>query len=257
MQTSENELVRTIGSNMKQLSLDKAIGSKTKSFLLSCALVILCTSHCASLALSKLPPHAGYHGESADPKRPFFEGWYLRITTPNEESIALVFHVFDSHTKRPTLRKGVGMQVITPVGTVVVESPDVSTFRADSHELDLRNFFPNNDYFRLTSNRVSGRASSSLIGSIQTVEFDVDIVPKIGWGGGPDDKQFSTAGWLAAFPVFEPHYQVLISKGLASGSLSITGRNGSRLDFDLNNSVVYLEKNWGMTRERERIYMEV
>ena len=33
------------------------------------------------------------------------------------------------------------------------------------------------------------------------------IAPKLGWGGGSEAKQYSTAGWLAALPVFEPHYQ--------------------------------------------------
>lgn len=55
----------------------------------------------------------------------------------------------------------------------------------------------------------------------------------------------STAGWLAAFPVFEPHYQVLISKGRASGSLSVQGRDGKDVIYDLNDATVYLEKNWG------------
>ena len=39
----------------------------------------------------------------------------------------------------------------------------------------------------------------------------------MGWGGRLGDKQYSTAGWLAAFPVFEPMYQVVMAHGLASG----------------------------------------
>ena len=33
-----------------------------------------------ALALNKLPPHAGYHGTGANPQKPFFEGWYMRLT---------------------------------------------------------------------------------------------------------------------------------------------------------------------------------
>ena len=77
------------------------------------------------------------------------------------------------------------------------------------------------------------------------VEYDFDIFPQIGWGGGPDARQYSTAGWLAAFPVFEPHYQVLISKGKAMGSLSVCDDTGIKKTYDLDNATVYLEKNWG------------
>jgi tocopherol cyclase len=214
--------------------------------IFQCFLGLFCLQSCVALAtLSKLPPHAGYHGAGADPRKPFFEGWYLRLTTQNQGSIALIFHVFDPHTNRPSLRRGVGMQIISPSGTAFVESSDLSTFRADSHDLELRNYFPSSqDYFRLTANRASGRASSLGEGSVAAY-FDFDIFPQIGWGGGADSRQYSTAGWLAAFPVFEPHYQVLISKGRAMGSMSVRGSDGQENLYDLTDATVYLEKNWG------------
>lgn len=187
--------------------------------------------------LSKLPPHAGYHGGGADPRKPFFEGWYLRLVTKNQGSIALIFHVFDPHV--PSRRRGVGIQVVTPSGTISLESSDLSTFRADSHQLAIRNYFyDSNNYFRLTSGRASGRLYSS--SSADQVEFDFDIQAEIGWGGPEGFRQYSTAGWLAAFPVFEPHYQVLISKGLAQGSLRLNEET-----YNLNDARLYLEKNWG------------
>jgi tocopherol cyclase len=214
--------------------------------MLNALLALCCLHFCEALAtLSKLPPHAGYHGAGADPRKPFFEGWYLRLTTRNQGSIALIFHVFDAHTSKPSERQGVGMQIVSPSGTAYVESSDISTFRADSHDLEIRNFFPSSsDYFRLTSSRASGRISSSGEGSV-AADFDFDIFPLIGWGGGDDSRQYSTAGWLAAFPVFEPHYQVLISKGRAEGSLSIRDSDGQQNIYDLTDATVYLEKNWG------------
>lgn len=37
-----------------------------------------------------------------------------------------------------------------------------------------------------------------------------------GWGD-VKSKQKSTAGWLAAFPVFEPHWQICMAGGLSTG----------------------------------------
>lgn len=200
--------------------------------------------------LSKLPPHAGYHGSGADPRKPFFEGWYLRLVTKSQGSIALIFHVFDPHISRSigtNQRQGVGLQVLTPSGSIILENSDVSTFRGDSHELAIRNYFADsNDYFRLTAYGASGRASSpTKSDEISRISFDFDIFSEIGWGGIEGYRQFSTAGWLAAFPVFEPHYQVLISKGSTVGSMRVERNDGDEVHYDLDDATVYLEKNWG------------
>ena len=210
-----------------------------------CLLVLLQIQYCVGLALSKLPPHAGYHGTGANPLKQFFEGWYLRLTTQSQGSIALIFHVFDEHTSRQSSRQGVGMQVITPSGSTFVESSDLSMFRGDAHNLEIRNYFPSTqDYFRLTENRVSGRTSTGQ-GPIMA-DFDIDLFPKVGWGGSGDSRQYSTAGWLAAFPIFEPHYQVLISKGTAMGSMTVTSSaDGKKVEYDFTDATIYLEKNWG------------
>ena len=173
----------------------------------------------------------------------------------------LIFHIFDPHIRTP--RQGVGLQVVTPKGTVVTNCSDVSSFRADSHSLDLRNFFPsgdeNKDFFRLSEQRASGRATSTN-GERLSAVFDFDILPTVGWGetlladtettsSSSSSEQFSTAGWLSAFPVFEPHYQVLISKGTTMGSLTLKEEHdeGSSefAHYDLDGATMYLEKNWG------------
>jgi len=138
------------------------------------------------------------------------------------------------------------MQVLTPSGSISLESPDLSTFRGDSHELAIRNYFADsNDYFRLTASGASGRASSGKLDSVESASFDFTIVPQIGWGGDEGARQYSTAGWLAAFPVFEPHYQVMISKGTTMGSMTIRTKSGTEEIYDLDDATIYLEKNWG------------
>ena len=95
------------------------------------------------------------------------------------------------------------------------------------------------------------------------------VVPRFGWGGGADAPQKATAGWLAALPVFEPHWQarydvaagcfsgcaaltwrtcrpshqVLMSHGLATGHIDWGGRR-----FDFQDAPLYAEKNWRVTR---------
>ena len=47
----------------------------------------------------------------------------------------------------------------------------------------------------------------SLQSSVDSASWAFSVTPMMGWGdsGG---KQKATAGWLAALPVFEPHWQV-------------------------------------------------
>jgi hypothetical protein len=39
------------------------------------------------------------------------------------------------------------------------------------------------------------------------VAWAFSVSPRAGWGGDAQAKQRATAGWLAALPVFEPHWQ--------------------------------------------------
>jgi tocopherol cyclase len=94
------------------------------------------------------------------------------------------------------------------------------------------------------------------------VEYDFEIHPVAGWGNYPpltsspdtnnvtsakehDEKnkhyrQLSTAGWLASFPVFEPHWQVTMAHARASGCLNWNGTV-----YNFKDAPFYGEKNWG------------
>ncbi|KAL7548032.1 hypothetical protein ACHAWF_011318 [Thalassiosira exigua] len=86
-----------------------------------------------------------------------------------------------------------------------------------------------------------------------TAEYDMTIRPVAGWGdypplsspgGRPDGteryRQRSTAGWLASFPVFEPHWQITMAHARASGTVNW---NGTTYSFE--DAPFYGEKNWG------------
>ena len=71
-------------------------------------------------------------------------------------------------------------------------------------------------------------------------EFDFTIEPRCGWGGDANQPQKSTAGWLASFSVFEPHWQVTLADAHATGR--VTWNNHTYL---FAQSPFYAEKNWG------------
>jgi tocopherol cyclase len=77
------------------------------------------------------------------------------------------------------------------------------------------------------------------------------VTPLAGWGGGPGQKQQATAGWLAALPVFEPHWQVLMSHGLATGWLQW---GDTRYEFA--DAPFYAEKNWGGAFPRKWFWVQ-
>ena len=85
--------------------------------------------------------------------------------------------------------------------------------------------------FQFTSTRHQGVYADA--------SWSYEVTPLLGWGGD-GDRQYSAAGWLAAVPVFDPHYQVLMAHGRASGHVCW---RGERYDFD--DAIVYSEKNWG------------
>jgi hypothetical protein len=94
------------------------------------------------------------------------------------------------------------------------------------------------------------------------VEYDFEVQPVAGWGNYPPlsssldtnnvpsakehneknnhYRQLSTAGWLASFPVFEPHWQVTMAHARASGCLNWNGTV-----YNFNDAPFYGEKNWG------------
>ena len=99
------------------------------------------------------------------------------------------------------------------------------------------------------------KANQGIPGS---AEYDFTVRPLAGWGNYlplsahvlsgsntsattyNDDRQFSTAGWLANYPVFEPHWQITMANARASGTLNW---NGTKYAFE--DAPFYGEKNWG------------
>ena len=175
-----------------------------------------CSSAAASPKVPK-PPHSGYHIRG---RRGAFEGWYHRLSLPSDAGVPSVFiySVFDPEEPHSP-RHGVALQLLgVGMASRLLEAPSKGSFWADEHRLALGHTTmgvplrqPSSPRaferfvqggWQLTATQHQGRLEDG------SVSWCYTIAPKLGWGGGSEAKQYSTAGWLAALPVFEPHYQV-------------------------------------------------
>lgn len=81
-------------------------------------------------------------------------------------------------------------------------------------------------------------AAGDLKSTVDGCRWAFSVTPVSGWGPS-DGRQKATAGWLAALPVFEPHWQVLMAHGVASGWIEWGGKR-----YSFENAACYAEKNW-------------
>ena len=77
-------------------------------------------------------PHSGYH-RTVGARRPFFEGWYFRVTLPEaRDNLSLIYHVYDPDL-RDSPRRAAGARVHARGRVPVQESQDVDAFAAAPH----------------------------------------------------------------------------------------------------------------------------
>lgn len=216
-----------------------------------------------------LTPHKGYHFDDTRSSGRFFEGWYWRVTLPGDaKSFALIYSIEDP--KGGSVFSGVGAQVMGPDDGYLLEySHDVSSFWADRRRLALgacfsprenggsqypvRGMLPKDVFNRSVSRGFQASstwhqgyihaceegAAGDLKSTVESCRWEFSITPKTGWGD-VSGRQKSTAGWLSNFPIFEPHWQVLMSHGEATGWIEWGGKR-----YSFRDAPAYAEKNWG------------
>ncbi|XP_052111753.1 tocopherol cyclase, chloroplastic isoform X2 [Arachis duranensis] len=159
---------------------------------------------------------------------------------------------------------GVGAQILGADDKYICQfSEESQNFWGDRHELILGNTFvaknnsrpPNKELppqefdnkvlegFQVTplwhQGFIRDDRRSNYVETVETARWEYSTRPVYGWGN-VGSAQKSTAGWLAAFPVFEPHWQICMAGGLSTGWIEW---DGERIEF--NNAPSYSEKNWG------------
>eukprot|EP00878_Enallax_costatus_P029304 GHUV01031756.1.p1 GENE.GHUV01031756.1~~GHUV01031756.1.p1 ORF type:complete len:461 (+),score=103.09 GHUV01031756.1:601-1983(+) len=226
-------------------------------------------------ASTVLTPHSGYHWDGL-PRR-FFEGWYFKVTIPeNGQSFALIYSIEDPGNANSPVG-GVGIQVMGPDdGYICQFSKDIKPFWASRHNLELGAVLkpsptassrkqlraPVSEAEFSTAVEQGFQASptwhqGSIIASetgtpgpplstVSNCSWALSMTPKVGWGDAPaaaagnGSSQKATAGWLSMLSVFEPHWQVLMAEGSATGWLQ-----WGQQRYEFSNAPAYAEKNWG------------
>ena len=205
-------------------------------------------------------PHSGYHWTGSD--RRFFEGWYFRVTLPDErQTFAFMYSIEDPQGgKTPS---GGMAQILGANDEYLWRTfPDVSFFWADRDRLGLGHWrnqsaLPEEvrsariapqflepkrfdrdirEGYQATATWHQGRLKDP-IGNF--AEWQYSTQPIYGWGN-PNESQRSTAGFLSSLQIFEPGWQILMAHGLSTGWIDW---NGKRYEFV--NAPAYSEKNWG------------
>ncbi|KAL6532965.1 Tocopherol cyclase, chloroplastic [Orobanche gracilis] len=233
--------------------------------------------HVAPIAYSPTPPnrdlrtpHSGYHFDGS--ARKFFEGWYFKVSIPERrQSFCFMYSVENPAFPNPLTPlesvqygprfTGVGVQILGADDNYICQyTPQSNNFWGSRHELLLGNTFvakpnskpPNKEVppqefnnrvlegFQVTplwnQGFICDDGRSNYVETVKTARWEYSTRPVYGWGD-VGSTQKSTAGWLAAFPVFEPHWQICMGGGLS------TEWDGERIEFE--NAPSYSEKNWG------------
>ncbi|KAH0453104.1 hypothetical protein IEQ34_017428 [Dendrobium chrysotoxum] len=198
-------------------------------------------------------PHSGYHFDGT--ARMFFEGWYFKVSIPHSrQSFCFMYSV-----ENPAFSDGMGVldramygHRFTGVGAQILGADDkyICQFSEKS-----KNFWGSRQELMLGNTFIAGNNSAPPNGeltpqefrkrvlegfqNVKTARWEYSTRPVYGWGD-IKSKQKSTAGWLAAFPVFEPHWQICMAGGLSTGWIEWDGER-----FEFENAPSYSEKNWG------------
>ncbi|XVE71035.1 hypothetical protein DITRI_Ditri10aG0117600 [Diplodiscus trichospermus] len=218
-------------------------------------------------------PHSGYHFDGTT--RQFFEGWYFKVSIPErKQSFCFMYSVENPAFRRKLTAlemlqygprfTGVGAQILGAYDKYICQYTEESqNFWGSRHELVLGNTFLANKDSRAQSNEVPPQEFNSKVlegfqvsplwhqgfirddgrtfyaETVKTARWEYSTRPIYGWGN-VGSKQKSTAGWLAAFPIFEPHWQVCMAGGLSTGWIEWDGER-----FEFQDAPSYSEKNWG------------
>lgn len=240
------------------------------------------------------PPHAGCHFRPTHPltsrrhkgprkRKRFFEGWYYRITIPEEDaSFAIIVSIEDPFHKTANNKNLLSLsclQIMGPNDEYLIQAdPEDTKFWASTTEQALGCTFeskpngsttmatnstiidPNNfddvveSGFQILPTRFQGKlrgqdgtkdsGSLNRLGTTdkdEECDFDFHVQSLAGYGGN-NESQKSTGGWLASYSVFDPHWQVTMADGRASGSI-----RWKNTTYQFQNAPFYAEKNWGGT----------
>jgi tocopherol cyclase len=178
------------------------------------------------------PPHSGFHGAGSGGRQRFFEGWFYRISLPDQgASFALMQSIDDPQGGTPYA--GGMVQVLGPGDRPAWRTlPDVRTFYADTARLHYGHG-GHGTHYHVWGDRHWGQIRDPA--SSFACQWTFHLTPIHTWG-----RNQPTMGALSYLPVFEPGWQILMAHGWANGWVLWQGQR-----YDLIHAPAYAEKNWG------------
>ncbi len=196
-------------------------------------------------------PHSGYHWDGSS--RLFFEGWYYRVTLPDQgQTFAFMYSIEDPTGNQPY--SGGAAQILGANDEYLCRTfPNVQQFWAWDDALGLGHWGKSErsqaeyleagefdrqvqEGYQATATWHQGKLYEP---NGNLAEWQYEITPVYGWASSGQSQQ-STAGWMSSLEIFEPGWQALMAHGLATGWIDW---NGTRYEF--TNAPAYGEKNWG------------
>jgi tocopherol cyclase len=178
-------------------------------------------------------PHSHYHWNRGGDR--FFEGWYFRVTLPEiQQSFAFMYAIDDPQGHTPY--SGGSVQVLGIDDRQIWRTfPNTKDFYADSDRFFLEHWNQRGEGYSASDRHNKGKISDPVNGEC---EWDYEMVSVDGWG---DPKRpIATMGFYSYLPIFEPGWQILMARGLATGAIAWQGKN-----YEFQNAPAYIEKNWG------------
>ena len=208
-------------------------------------------------------PHCGDRWDGSD--RRFFEGWYYRVTLPDDgETFAFMYSIEDLAGRTPY--SGGAAQILGPADTYFCRTlPNACGFWARRDATALGHWRKTNlrgrprylhpdlfdrdvsEGYQVTATLHQGALQDP--GSGDRCRWRYETEPVYGWGN-PNETQKATAGPLSFFPIFDPGWQVLMAHGRAAGWIEWNDRR-----YEFANAPAYAEKNWGRSFPRKWFWL--
>ena len=198
-------------------------------------------------------PHSGYHWYGS--QRRFFEGWYYRVTLPQDGQTVAFMYSIDDPIGGEYYSGGAAQILGLNEEYLYRLFPNTETFWASYNQLALCHWKRQNiklkpqiletDIFKETIEEGYQATTTLNQGYIQDpatkkyCSWCYKIEPRDGWGDR-FSPQKATAGWLSFLPVFDPGWQVLMAHGWANGYINWNGKI-----YEFEKAPAYSEKNWG------------
>lgn len=179
-------------------------------------------------------PHGGYHWNRGAGR--FFEGWYYRLILPEiQQSFAFMYAIDDP--QGGTACSGGSMQVLGIDDRHLWRTlPNVSDFYASPDRLYLEHWGKGGQGYSASDRHNKGRLVDAVTGKSCIWDYKMEVLDTWGDRRRPE----ATMGYLSYLPIFEPGWQILIARGLATGAIAWQGET-----YKFQNAPAYCEKNWG------------